>query len=603
MDPRKSHIAFYSGLASSLLRCDPLALCTPRILRKDVDVLNRRIDSEGLSFLTKALPKLGKALDKGLIDGRLNVPRGFKIEPGTTSRPAFLQAYFRRVFDEQGVLLEEADPAVVKHIRQVCFFAYKLELPYREEDTAKVVDSFIANESALANLEFEDKAVIDAAAYLVRDVLRDFDPKDIVPRHGPGSVATGERLEQKWTFSRLYDPIHQVYPYYDYFVVGRGRELVDRYKWYKGLRRLSSGTAKVVLVPKDSRGPRLISCEPLEYQWIQQGIMRSLIPHIERHRLTKGCVNFTNQEVNRQLALQSSLTGDMATLDLKDASDLVSLRLVRELFKHVPDTLRAIEAARSAATTLPDGREVILLKHAPMGSALCFPVMALSLWAIITAAVARATRSFAQEVGRSVKVYGDDIIVPVDWTQTSIQALQGVGLRVNTEKSCTQGYFRESCGMDAFKGVVVTPVRLKTLWSDRRSDGNAYVSYIEAANNLLASGYAGTARLLMERLRATYGNIPYGVETAPYPSFRVQDEVEAMALNNAMFRTFWNAHLQRWEYFLPMTNSQKIDSTLTEWNRLLRNVIAGPGDKPDVVVVPRSTKIKRRWTADLTDQL
>lgn len=509
--------------------------------------------------------------------------------------PAFMRAYFSRVFREDGEVLAEACPASVAHIRQVCFLAYKLELPFRTEDCDKVVASFVDNEESLARLELEESPVLDGAMYLIRDVFFDFDVRDIVPRHGPGAVSTGEKLDDKWQFKRHVNSIHQMFPYYEYFVAGGSCELVDRLEWYKSLHRVQHGVAKVVLVPKDSRGPRLISCEPLENQWIQQGIMRKMIPHIESHRLTRGRVNFSDQTINRELALIGSKTGGVATLDLKDASDLVSMQLVRALFKKVPLVLRALEAVRSAATILPSGEEILLRKHAPMGSALCFPIMAMSCWAVIVSAVARATQRLPQSVGKSVFVYGDDIIVPVEWTQISMQALHDVGLKVNIAKSCSTGYFRESCGMDAFKGVDVTPTRLHTLWTGMPSDGSAYASYIQYANNLLAKGYRDAYDFLLVRLSAVYGGIPYGTETAPYPALVVPDVKVAVARNRRLFRRRFNAQLQREEFLLSKVESRRLTSTLSGWPRLLRDFVAPPGDDPDVLVVRRSNRIKRRW--------
>lgn len=595
MVPSKSHIDTYAGLASNLIGCDPQGIVAPKDLRKDLEVLASRVKAEGISFLTKTLPKLGKALDAGLVSGRLNVPREIKIAHGTTSRPAFMQAYFSRVFGEDGIILDEACPMCIKHIRQVCFLCYKLELPYAKKLEDAVVQQFKANEEALVSLELQATPVIEGAAYLVRDVLKDYDVREIVPRHGPGSVSTGEKLDDKWHFSRLVESIHQVFPYYDYIGVGRSRESIDWYKWYKSLRRVQHGEAKVVLVSKDSRGPRLISCEGLENQFFQQGIMRTLVPHIEASRLTRGRVNFSDQTVNRNLALNGSKTGEISTIDLKDASDLVSMQLVRLLFKHNPDFLRALEAVRAAATRLPSGEVLPLQKHAPMGSALCFPIMALSCWAVIVSAVARATRLRPELVGQSVFVYGDDIIVPTEWARISMQALTDVGLVVNEGKSCTSGFFRESCGMDAYKGVDVTPVRLRTVWTARSTDGEAYASYVSYANNLLANGYVAAYEFLLERLSSVYGGIPYGTETAPYPALLVADVRQALMRNRRMFRSRFNAELQRWEVLLKKVESRKVLSTLDGWQRLLRDLVAPPGDDPDVLVVRRSNKIKRRW--------
>lgn len=258
--PSKSQTQVYLDLFVELLRSNPLQFCNSKDLDRDILCLTARVAAEGFSFLTKSLPKLGKALDLGLEESLFSRPREFKSSRKDDCRPAFMQAYFKRVFDENGSILDEADIAAVSYLRQVCFFVYKLKLPSEKRDESRVIRDFIATEEELElPTGVESDAIIAAAGYIARNVFEHFNPKDIVPRHGPGSVATGERLEEKWQFARLYDGIHQCYPYYDYFCVGGARELQDRLVWYKSMQRLKTGEAKVLLVPKDSRGPRLIS--------------------------------------------------------------------------------------------------------------------------------------------------------------------------------------------------------------------------------------------------------------------------------------------------------------------------------------------------------
>jgi hypothetical protein len=513
-----------------------------------------------------------------------------------------MQEYFKRVFGCDGVLRDDAEPAAVSHLRQVLFATYKLEVPYQKEEEQRVIDAFVQTDRSLVLDRGDDKLqpLLEAAAYIARDVLRGFDPKDILPRHGPGAVATGERLDGKWEFSRLYQSIHQQYPYYDYFVVGGPRELLDRLDWYKSLQRCESGTAKVVLVPKDSRGPRLISCEPLEYQWIQQGLGRKLSSHLEGHWLTGGRVNFTRQEINQQLALSSSMTDEFATLDLKDASDRVSLELVREVFQHRPDVLACLEACRTTATKLPDGQIVELRKFAPMGSALCFPVEAFVFWCLIVAAIhVENPREFTRLphiYGKRVYVYGDDIIVPKDVAHVSIQALERAGLRVNTDKSCITGPFKESCGVDAFKGIQVTPIRVRTLWTGRRSDGAAYASYVETANHLRDRGYTDAYSFLKDLVEGTYGRVPVGTTTSSYPCWTMDDPYKVQEILLDSYKSRFNSDYQRFEFRLPMVKPRKIQTELDGWQRLLRNSVAGELTEPSVIVVPRSIQIKRGWT-------
>jgi hypothetical protein len=516
------------------------------------------------------------------------------------STPEFLQAYFNRVFDEDGHLLEEACVESIQVLRQILFFAYKLEQPYSEATRQSTVDGFVAVEKEIASLSFDDAdPTLDLASRITEGVFAGFDPADIVPKHGPGAVSTGEKLEEKWEFSRLFSKIHQVYPYYRYFVTGGWKELGDRYQWYKGLAREEAGTAKVVLVPKDSRGPRLISCEPLEYQWVQQGLGRKLVEHFEgSSELTMGQINFTNQEVNRQRALVSSADRAYCTLDLKDASDRVSLALVRGVFKHAPRLLKALEACRSNATCLPSGEVLPLSKYAPMGSALCFPVEAYVFWVLLVAAHVLDTRMDIHSVARKVYVYGDDIIVPTAWAERCIATLERYGLRVNFDKCCIQGYFRESCGMDAFRGVCVTPTRIKKPWTGKPSDGTALASYSATMNDLHSKGYYGAADFLLSELQLLYGTLPYVSENAGVPGIVLHSPqmVEFRNRGKAIKRR-WNSRYQRVEYWVKYLSEKKVDSTLDSWTRLLRNNVSQAGLEPSRVVIPRSTLIKRGWRA------
>jgi hypothetical protein len=587
----------YLSLSLQLLRRKPPFPNSPKQLLRDSETMKSRTASEGLSFLTKTLPRLGKALDQGLIAQRFTPVTGFRRQKGR-STPAFMQEYFNRVFDEDGQLLESACPRCVMHLRQVLFFAYKLETPYSEDEEAGVIQAFVDTEEELASLDIsEDDPIVGLASRIVAGIFKGFDPRKIIPRHGPGAVSSGERGEQKWKFSTLYNSIHQVYPYYDFYITGGWKELGDRYEWYKGLSRKEAGTAKVILVPKDSRGPRLISCEPLEVQWIQQGLGRKLVEHLEGSKsLAMGKINFSNQEVNRQLALLGSLGDQVSTIDLEAASDRVSLDLVRGVFKGTPALLRSLEAVRSTATALPNGRVLELRKFAPMGSAVCFPVEAVIFWATMVAAVVLDTGEHVSRVARSIYVYGDDIVVPRAWAERCIAALEHVGLRVNRKKCCVQGPFRESCGMDAFRGVCVTPTRLRKPWSGRSSDGTAFAAYSSLMNDLREKGYVDAAGECERIIQLCFGPLPYGTRDSGYPCIHLQSEREAFLLNRwSGQRLRWSSRFQRWEVRVKCVVSPQSESSLDDWPRLLRNNVAQAGLEPSKVVESRSTQIKRGW--------
>jgi hypothetical protein len=411
------------------------------------------------------------------------------------------------------------------------YFTYKLKLPYDATTESSVIESFVRTQEELEQIEFppDVEPILELATAFCSRLFDGFDVRDIIPRHGPGAVATGEEVGEKSTFSRIYEHTEVMYPFTEYFVLGLNH-IVDQLDWIQSLEILPHGTAKVVLVPKDSRGPRLISKEPLELQWIQQGIQKQLYAWIESHQITRGFVNFTDQTVNRDLALKSSRDLRYVTLDMKDASDRVTLRLVERLFGGT-SLLEALKASRSEFTQLPDGRQVRLSTFAPMGSAVCFPIEALCFYALAVAVLHFHGRSRciylpkgryrSNPLGRSrpdVYVYGDDIICRKEDYPLLLQYFPLVGLKFNQDKCCVSGLFRESCGCDAFNGVDVTPIRLRNTWCHRGHRGaDELVSYVELSNSLWKAGYWLTADYIKDMVERRYGVLPYTRE--PYSYF------------------------------------------------------------------------------------
>jgi hypothetical protein len=594
MVPTKSHVTFLRDLVSKCL-LDGASQSTPRDLDRDIETVVSRVDQEGIGFLTKTLPSLGKALDEALESGIFFIPRSFKKASKGCHLPAFMQVSFKSLFDSSGRLLPGPDPYAVRHIRQICYMFYKYELPSSPEQNEAAIAKFHQIEKELYLQDLQSNELLLGASYLLRDLFEDFDPSNIVPKHGPGAVATGERLEEKYSFKRLLLRANQLYPFMNYFMSGGFNELESRFDWYMSLVRVDETRSKICLVPKDSRGPRLISTEPLEQMFLQQGLSVRMVEHIEKHRFTRGHVNFTDQTVNRDLAHESSITRTYATLDLSDASDRISLQLVQLLFDKT-SLLEALESLRSTCTLTPKGETVPLFKHAPMGSALCFPVLACAVWALLVTGLSQRTKVAPQAIMPGVFVYGDDIIVKSEYAEHAVAILHSVGLLVNKRKSYVNGHFRESCGMDAFLGIDVTPTRVKTVWTEKSSDGGAYVSYVSTANHLRAKGYVSASQHIIRQVARLYGRVPYVTRSSALPGIVVESLTEAIQLNQAegivmKIHPDYQSPMARGSFLTPMRR----DSELDDWPRLLRSLTVSAGDDPSVVVLPLSTKIRRGW--------
>jgi hypothetical protein len=549
-----------------------------RALRLTCNKLEQRTRSEGLGFLTKTLPSLGKAFDKALSNAtKLSGTKlGFETLPGT-ELPRFLGEFFSLVLDPSGGLLQNPCANSVRILREILYLFYKYELPYTDEQEQQVLRKFEKTEEDLSNLatafqELETAVsssyatrlrkdninpsqvdVVRKARHLLSDVFAFFDPTNIKPRHGPGVVATKQRLWEKFHWSNVSDRITSVYPLDAYFYTSLGH-VCDRYDSFSRVTG-SDLSAKVILVPKDSRGPRLISCEPVDFQWIQQGLGRAIVELVEHHKLTCQHVYFTNQHLNRFGALYGSRTGKYATLDLNEASDRVSTGLVRLLFpSHVYTYL---EACRSLSTVMPSGKVITLNKYAPMGSCLCFPILALTTWAILTAACPDT------DTREGILVYGDDVIVPTAYAANAIEHLESFGLKVNRDKSCTSGLFRESCGMDAFNGIEVTPVRLRTVWSESPSP-ESYASWISYANSLFDRKRFRAYDYIVGALLAVYGQIPDDSMYLTCPSLR-----ETPVYGRPKVRRF-NKNLQKFQYKVNDLKSPVINKSIDGWSMLLR---------------------------------
>jgi hypothetical protein len=549
---------------------------TPRALRLTLEKVNSRIAREGLSFLSKTLPRLGKAFDKALLGEVPLDSTGWCLMhyPGS-KLPKFLGELFQCIFSHDGMVLPFPCVTCIKHVRQILYAFYKLKLPYSPDDEASVISQFVKTEDDLTSyndilgkiadyidsngigyldqLDPDIRSVIRKARIKLSRVFSGFDPKDIRPRHGPGAVSTKEQLWGKYSFTRINPRIERTYPFDAYFTASLGH-ICDSYKEFQFLKE-EDLPARVILVPKDSRGPRLISCEPLEFQWIQQGLGDAIVRRVESHPLTRYNIHFTDQQPNQIAALYGSKNGKYATLDLKEASDRVTVGLVRLLF---PEPLReALLNSRSQSTRLPNGTILPLKKFAPMGSALCFPILALTIWAIVSSSESDA------DARKSILVYGDDVVVKTERSAHATKWLEAFGLIVNRDKSCTSGFFRESCGMDAYRGVCVTPVRFRTTWANHPSP-NVYMSYIAYANMFYKQHFYKTYDLIVRELLVLYREIPEDDGYNTYPSL-----IEVPEYGQPK-RTRWNSSLQVKQTLIWDLAVNPLNKQISGWSMLLR---------------------------------
>lgn len=334
---------------------------------------------------------------------------------------------------------------------------------------AEMLSKFLRTEQELEHQAFDDNLMRELNQ-IMREWLDRFTIDDhFQPSHGGGVVAQGRlTCEEKYSALRRN-------PCVDLLLTQAGLNADDYYphttrissdnvdmpmREYSLLRNhlhddgVAGRVARILFVPKKATALRTICCEDVTQMYFQKGVQAAIYSYIGSHKFLKRHIPLRDQVCCQKLCQVGSKDGSYGTLDLSEASDRISWRLVKRVFAGT-DYLKWCLATRDTTYQLPDGSSIHPNKFAPMGSALCFPTMSL----VIAACVFYVSRRIGN-IGEAWTVYGDDIIVPVEWSAPLIVVLEHIGLKVNIDKSFIHTEpFRESCGIECFNGVDTTPFR------------------------------------------------------------------------------------------------------------------------------------------------
>lgn len=475
-----------------------------RGLERDIQTLEARVKDEGDSFLTVALPALGKAFDQGLAIGRMPKVPGFSS--GTRAIPRFLGGMLSHVFDAStGALLDEPSIEYILSIRQVLLF-FKKYLPAddrREILHQKAIKSFKSDDESIRALSGSRIETLSHAGRLVLQNLDDF--QELVCRHGPGAVAEGCSANQKW--SVLHQGLSELDPNlmdsgYDLFAFGQGYHLPD----HKVPASTPSPNARLVTVPKTCTALRTITVEPCLNQFVQQGLNELLRDSIEKCPIMRRSLSLRTQVPNQKLALLGSISGDWCTMDLSAASDMLSLQTVEAVFASKPRFLGLMLRTRTPIVNVDDV-SIEMKKYAGMGNATTFPVQSVTFALIAMCAALEGSVLSIRQLRRAasqIRVFGDDIIVRRDIFSKVADWMTSFGLKINHSKTFSVGNFRESCGVDAFKGVDVTPCYLRYHPDLTAKEPSAFAGIVSTSNQLWLRCYYNTAEFLRKHVERTH---------------------------------------------------------------------------------------------------
>lgn len=513
---------------------------------RDRNTITRRIEDEGFSFLTITLPAFHDdfivALDREWIGPDLFT--GFRRRKGSRL-PSFLWGFVAQVFDaDSGTLLNEPNPDAIHAVRQITLFYSKILIPCSDARTRKAIRGYVECEKEVG--ESEDRLTDNQMGLdrLVRfeswfhslfgELCREWDERlynlstdtGLLPKHGPGATADRLRGNRKWQQNEWTQRLEQWLP--------AGEMLLPSWRSYyllDDIRFLEPGDerpARIVTVPKTLKTPRIIAIEPTAMQYAQQMVASMLTESMESSRFPyESMIGFNDQGPNQAMARDGSFTGSLATLDLSEASDRVSNLLVQVAFRRWTHLNGAIQACRTTSADVPGYGVIPLAKFASMGSALTFPVEAMIFLTLIMMGIEdalripaggsdKSRRLLADDFRNSVRVYGDDMIVPSYTVREVIRTLETFGLKVNSRKSFWTGSFRESCGKEYWYGHDVSIVKCRRVLPSSLRNVDECVSVTSLRNQLYNAGLWKTAAHLDDRINKVFrGYYPVVATTSP----------------------------------------------------------------------------------------
>lgn len=382
--------------------------------------------------------------------------------------------------------------------------------------TDDLISEYVADENLLRTFEYD----VSREVTIMTKWFEGFTGSGFLPKHGPGATTRTSRREpkiEKWhnfefdkeivSLCQLYNwPMRSIFPH------STNRRYLRSYSPARFTSSRDWRYCDIVFVPKSATTNRVISKEPPSLQFMQQGCARAIVDHLRKVPTWR--VNLSRQDLSRDLALLGSVDGSYATIDCSKASDFVTMTLLRNLFKDIPEVLQMLESTRSNFARLPNGELQPLEKFAPMGSALAFPIECTVFACICESCIREMTGRPSRR--DDYRVYGDDIIVRTRFAEAVVERLQQLHFIVNVSKSFyhPDSRFREACGIEAYCGQDITPLRISrmmktlpamchgALFRSSNDDPRTFVSWTDFANRLMLRGFLLTRRLFLSLIKS-----------------------------------------------------------------------------------------------------
>lgn len=454
--------------------------------------------------------------------------------------------------DIEELFLRDYNPALLHRLLTCLEFPVRMTISKLPSLESLEEEKYLKLEEEMVGWEY-DVDTLEALRRIIRAGFITFPDIDFWPRHGNGAVSDVRGKDSTTKYNVLLE--RGLPPRLHHLFCQRGvtHPLVNMNAVDK------STSCRVLFVPKGVNSKRVISAEPTANQWAQQAVRRALADWLPGSLFK---ITQDDQGRNQELAQRGSFHRDFATIDLSSASDTITWRLIDHIFRDT-SIYPWLWSTRSFRATVGD-RMVPLQKYAPMGSALCFPIMSIVFAAIVLLA--------SEHVGvhQRFVVYGDDIICHRSVYDEVLRLLRALHFSVNEKKTFSpESPFKESCGKEYYYGVDVTPFRIPRFfqgWKEGESVKESparLVGWISLANRMFEAGLVLPRTYLVHRL----------LQLCPHVAFAEHDRMLAIRSIRPS-----NFHL-RSEYETVRPRARK---TMKNYSRgsLVRAVVVRTKTKP-----------------------
>jgi len=252
--------------------------------------------------------------------------------------------------------------------------------------------------------------------------------------------------------------------------------------------------SRLSIVPKNDETGRATCTEPSINMLFQLGIGKLL----ERRLKKVYNIDLKDQPFkNQRLAQLGSMSDTFGTIDLKSASDSISLELLNNICPS--DMVRFLTVYRSPEVNIPGLGFITLPIISTMGNGYTFPLQTIIFASIVHAVYDLLGIRLQRHGAYNFGVFGDDIIVTKRAYPVVVKTLEMYGFVVNKDKSFYEGPFRESCGADYYLGSLVRGVYLKRF--DTMQDVYVAINTLNLWSSRTGIYLPSTTRYLLARCK------------------------------------------------------------------------------------------------------